>query len=284
MNLFNRIVVILLLIVSIPVLTIVLAVPQNVLVNAGDQMMSFGYSVNNIQPSWLRLAGGILIALIWDALAIFLLIREIKPGRKRYISVKEISGGMAQINPDSIVQQLDYAIDPLPGIIKVKPKVTAKRDKVRAEVDVTVRATTDVPKLATDLVEVIRQVLSKELGLQVAGDPQVRITVASPDQKPPSRKAPREEPEPEFELEPEPLPEPEPTLESEPPPLPEPEPIPEPEPLPEPEPIAASESTFMPEEDLFEFEEEKEEEEEEKNEEDMLDWAGSNTEDQEPGM
>ncbi len=254
MNLFNRVVVILLLVVSIPVLTVVLVVPQNVLVNVGDQMMSFGYSVNGIQPPWLRVAGGILIALIWDALAIFLLIREIKPGRKRYISVKEISGGMATINPDSIVQQLEYAIDPLPGIINVKPKVTAKRDKVRAEVEVTARATSNVPELATNLVEVIRQVLTAELGLQVAGDPQVRITVASPDRKQP----------PPAELEPEPSP------------LLEPEPMPEPESLPEPD--------IMLEEDLFEFAEEAEEVEEKEDEEDESEWAGLNPEDQEPRM
>ncbi len=282
MNLFNRIIIILLLVVSIPVLTIVLVVPQNVLVNVGDQMMSLGYSVNNIQPPWLRLAGGILIALIWDALAIFLVIREVKSQRKRYIRVKEISGGMATINPDSIVQQLEYAIDPLPGIIKVKPKVTAKRDKVRAEVEVTVRATSDVPELATNLVKVIRQVLTTELGLQVAGDPQVRITVASPGQAPPSREGPREEPEPEFDLELEPEPEPSPELEPD--LLPEPEPIPEPEPLPEPEP----ESLIMPEENFFEVEEQEEEEEgeEEKKEEeeDLPDWAGLNAEDQEPRM
>jgi uncharacterized alkaline shock family protein YloU len=263
MNLFNRIVVILLLVVSIPVLTVVLVVPQNVLVNLGDQMMSFGYSVNNIQPSWLRLAGGILIALIWDALAVFLIFREIKSKRNRYISVKEVSGGMAKINPDSIRQQLEYAIDPLPGIVKVKPKVTAKRDKVRAEVEVTVHATSNVPDLATNLVKVIRQVLTTELGLQVAGDPQVRITVATPDQKQP----PREEPEPE------PLPETEPAPELELDLLPEPEPIPEPEPLPEPDP----ESTFMSEEDLFEFGEEDEEDEENY-------WGEPDAEDQESRM
>jgi hypothetical protein len=274
MNLFNRIVVILLLVVSIPVLTVVLVVPQNVLVNLGDQMMSFGYSVNNIQPSWLRLAGGILIALIWDALAVFLIFREIKSKRKRYISVKEVSGGMAKINPDSIRQQLEYAIDPLPGIIKVKPKVTAKRDKVRAEAEVTVNATSDVPELATKLVNVIRRVLTTELGLQVAGDPQVRITVATPDQKSPPRESPREEPEPEPLPEPEPTPEPETELDL----LPEPEPIPEPEPLPEPEP----EPVFMPEEDLFAFEEEDEEDEEKEDEENY--WVESDAEDQESRM
>jgi len=209
MNTFNRIVVVLVLLALIPLLTILFITPHTILVNIGDRLMSFGYNLGGIEQPILRLAGGILLALIFDALAIFLIVLELKPKRKRYIQVQEIDGGMATISADSIVQQLEYALDPLPGIIKVNPKVSAKRDKVQAMVEVLITPGSNVPETATNLVEVVRKVLTSDLGLRVAGDPQVRIKVAAPDKRaaPPKAVEPAREPEVES-------PEPEPESES----------------------------------------------------------------------
>ncbi len=206
MNIFNRVVVVILLLVLMIGVTVVLVRPQAVLVDVGDRLMTFGYSLDGFQRPWILLVGGILIALIFDALMLFLLIREIRPKRKRYIQVQEVSGGMATISTESVVQQLEYAIDPISGIIKVKPTVAAKRNKVQVNVEVTIGAKHSVPNMASDLVDVVRQVIVSDLGLQIAGSPKVQIKVATPDQKrPPTPKS--EFPEPEKPAEsPPPLP------------------------------------------------------------------------------
>ena len=71
---------------------------------------------------------------------------------------------MATIETDSIIQQLKYKLDPIPGVLEVEPKVNAKRDKVQATVDVEVSAGVNVPEQAGQLMNVVQSVLADDLG------------------------------------------------------------------------------------------------------------------------
>ena len=128
-------------------------------------------------PQWLRWVGGVLLALILDAILAFLIFLEVRRTRKQYIRVQQVTGGMATISTESIVQQLQHNLEPIADVVKVAPKINAKRDKVKAIVDVEVRAGTDVPGMATTLMGMVQRVLTESLGLQVYGQPEVRIKV-----------------------------------------------------------------------------------------------------------
>jgi len=177
MSTVNRVVIVVVLLMLMAVLTAVFILPHILLINVGNWMMGSGQFFNQMQPVW-RLIGGLLLSVLFDLLILFLIFLEVRPARKRFIRVQQVTGGMAAISVESIVQQLMYKLDPIPGVIKVAPKVNAKGDKVQAVVDVEVEAGANVPGLATELMEAVKIVLAGSLGLQVYGQPEVRIKVA----------------------------------------------------------------------------------------------------------
>ncbi|HQE93221.1 MAG TPA: hypothetical protein PLH19_10265 [Anaerolineae bacterium] len=177
MNTVNRVVLVVILLALMVALTAVFVLPHILLTQVGEWMIRAGQYFNQLQPAW-RLAGGVFLALIVDLLLLFLIFLEVRPTRKRFIRVQQVTGGMATVSAESIVQQLVYRLDSLPNVIKVVPKVHAKKDKVQAIVDVEVEAGANIPNLATELMETVKTILSGNLGLQVYGQPEVRIKVA----------------------------------------------------------------------------------------------------------
>ncbi len=197
MNTFNRIVIILVLLILIVMMSAVFVLPHVVLTNVGDWLSSWGRYFDQVRPPALRWIVGILLALVFDAIALFLLYLEVRPRRKRHIRVQQVTGGMATINSDSIAQQLQYKIDPIPGVIDVDPIVNDKGDRVQASVHVEVMPGVNIPRMAGRLMEIVQEVLTEDLGLQVYGEPEVRIKVAKEGEKPKRKREREPEPKPE---------------------------------------------------------------------------------------
>ncbi|MBN1262005.1 MAG: hypothetical protein JXB35_15100 [Anaerolineae bacterium] len=179
MNTFNRVVIVVVLVVLIPLVSVFLVIPHAALSDVGEWAMNLGDRLWAMNPL-PRLGAGILLALAFDLLALLLIVLEVRPKRKPFIRVQDITGGLATVSVESVVQQLQYRLDPLPAVIEVKPAVQARRNKVQAVVDVIVSAGVNVPEKAGELVELVKDVLERELGLQTAGEPEIRITVAVP--------------------------------------------------------------------------------------------------------
>ncbi len=177
MNTINRVVIVVALLGLMVTLTAVCVLPHIIFTNVGQWLVDLGRYFNSVQPVW-RLVLGLLLALVLDIILLLLIFLEVRPGHRRFIRVQQVTGGMATISTESITQQLAYQLDPIPGVLKVTPRVNAKGDKVRAIVDVEVVAGSDVPDLATELMEAVKTVLADSLGLQVYGQPEVRIKVA----------------------------------------------------------------------------------------------------------
>lgn len=177
MSTINRVVIVVALLALMALLTAVCVLPHIIFTNVGQWMVDLGRYFNSVHPAW-RLVLGLLLSLVLDIAILFLIFLEVRPGHRRFIRVQQVTGGMATISTESITQQVAYQLDPIPGVLKVAPKINAKGDKVRAVVDVEVTAGSDVPKLATALMEAVTTVLADSLGLQVYGQPEVRIKVA----------------------------------------------------------------------------------------------------------
>lgn len=177
MNTINRVVLVVALLGLMALLTAIFVLPHIIFTSVGQWMLDVGRYFNGIQPAW-RLVLGLLLALIVDAGILLLIFLEVRPGGQRFIRVQQVTGGMAAISTESISQQLAYRLDPIPGVLKVVPRVNAKGDKVRAVIDVEVAAGSDVPDLATELMEAVKMVLTDNLGLQVYGQPEIRMRVA----------------------------------------------------------------------------------------------------------
>lgn len=177
MNTVNRTVMVLLLFLAMVGITVLCIFPHPILSGVGQWFIVWGEQLGGLNE-WVRLLGGIVLAIILDAVLALLIFFEVRPQRKHFIRVQQVSGGMVTINDASIVQQLKYRLDPLSGVIGVQPDIRARGNKVQAVVRVEVTAGANVPELATTLVDKVQAVLTSDLGLQSYGKPEVRIKVA----------------------------------------------------------------------------------------------------------
>jgi hypothetical protein len=185
----NRVVIVIVCLASIAALTALFVLPQIVLIAAGQWMLDWGSYIQNIDP-WVRLGTGVAIAVVIDIALAIVIILEIRRPRSRFLRVQQVAGGIAKISTDSVVELLQHRLEPLPGIIRVTPKIRAKGNRVTAWVDAGVARGTNVPQTANQLIEVIQSVLTEELGLLIAGQPEVQVTVVQPTSAEPAGAAP----------------------------------------------------------------------------------------------
>jgi uncharacterized alkaline shock family protein YloU len=222
LNTVNRVFIVILCLVLMVALTTLFLIPHEVLIRLGEWMAQWGHYFLSRSP-WARLGIGVLLALIVDVGLAVVIYLEVKRKRKRYIRVQQAAGGMVNISIDSVVEQLKYKLDPVTGVVEVKPNIKAKGDKVQAVVDVTVTKGHNIPTMAQQLVQEVKTALAQDLGLEVAGDPEVRIRVhpkvegapSSPvrsdevlatESKPAAKTRPGEETEPAEDIVPPPIP------------------------------------------------------------------------------
>ena len=154
LNIFNRFILVLLFLGLILILTIVLLFPDQILTTVGQFLADWGqyFAWVDQQQGLERLVISIGIAVIVDLILVLLIYWEIKPKRKRFIKVEQVSGGKATVSLDSIVSQLLYKLDPLPGVVKVTPTVSPKGDRIQVRLDVSVTRDLAVPQMADHLI------------------------------------------------------------------------------------------------------------------------------------
>lgn len=193
MNILNRIVLVVLMLGLIFSLTLLLIFPDQILSAVGQFLLDWGQYFARVdqQQPMLRLGIGIGLVLIIDLLILLFIILEVKPSRKKFVKLEKASGGTATISVDSINRQLLYKLDPLPGVVKVNPVVRPKGNAVQAQIDVEVAGDSAVPQMADHLLSIAKQTINDDLGLVIAGEPQVRIKVVEGmKQRPASPSAP----------------------------------------------------------------------------------------------
>jgi hypothetical protein len=201
MNAFNRILVVLLLVMSIPVCTLIFVVPIPVLQTVGESALALATSLE--QMDWfVRAPVGVLLALISAVVAIFMLVLEFRRPKAKSVRLQSVSGGQVEVSLKTITDRIAYDVDQLPGVLKTKPSASARKGGVVVEVDVNVAGDTDVPARAAQIVEVVRRAVEQRVGIKLAQPPKVKVQAAtSPDdvQYPPIKSIP--EPPPTSALE-----------------------------------------------------------------------------------
>jgi hypothetical protein len=175
-NGLNRAVIVIACLVLMVALTALFAFPHEVLVRLGQWMVDWGNYFAWQNPV-TRLGVGIALAAVANLLLLIIIFVEVRRRRRRYLRVQQVSGGMATISVESVTELLQYRLDPLAGVISVVPEVRAKGNKVDARVEVGVSRGTHVPETANLLLRTIQSVLIDELGMQIAGQPEVQVTV-----------------------------------------------------------------------------------------------------------
>jgi hypothetical protein len=193
MNIFNRIILVMVLLGLILVVTAVFIFPDQILVLVGQFLVDWGqyFTWVDQEQQLFRLGISIFLAAIIDLILVLLIFLEIKPKRQRFIKVEQVNGGNAKVSLDSITRQLLYRLDPLPGVIKVTPTIRPKGNKIQAMIDVTVTRELAVPQMADRLIITAKQAVGEDLGLVLVDAPQIRIKVVDIPQRSPAAYLPQ---------------------------------------------------------------------------------------------
>lgn len=115
------------------------------------------------------------VAILVFAFSLLLLYLELMPGGKTRMRLKSIQGADVMMSSDAITTQLQYALEPLPGVIRAHPKVTqGKDDAVDVTVDLMTTADINVKQKTDEVMDMTRAVLEGGLGLRV-GKVQIKL-------------------------------------------------------------------------------------------------------------
>lgn len=173
MNALNRVVVVLMILVAIPVCSVLLITPLELAGLLRIASETAVETLSQIRPE-IRYGVGILLALIVDALLILWLLFEVRPPR-RIVRVPAVSGATVAVAVDSIRERLKYHLDRLADVIEVHPRVIPHREGLRVELDVLTAPEVEVPRKAEEILQMARVVIEDKMGLRLYGQPVVRI-------------------------------------------------------------------------------------------------------------
>jgi hypothetical protein len=177
MNVFNRLVMIVLLVVSMIVLPVVLVLvparPEIVAI-IGQQSLSWLTAIGGQNQIRLILVGTLLAVLTFIVCGLLLWL-ELRRPRAKAVKIKKVSGDEAKVTTDSIAQRLTFNIDQLAEIISVKPKITAKGKGVHVRLNVETGPEIDVPAKTEEISQVAREVIEERMGLKLAGKLEINI-------------------------------------------------------------------------------------------------------------
>jgi hypothetical protein len=174
MNTFNRVALVLLLLLAMVLCSLTLIVPLRALQTIGQQVDVLADLLGRVRPA-MRLLLGIFLALVIDLIGILFIVLEVRQPQLKTINVDQAARGEVTLSVASIADQLKAEIKQLPEVMQVKPKVSARRRSVVVEVDVKMAAEAGVPDKAERIVETIRGVMEQKMGLKLARPPKVNI-------------------------------------------------------------------------------------------------------------
>lgn len=176
MNTLNRILIVLLALVTWVLCLIFVVVPP-ALEWVGNQMEALATTLET-QPAWLRVVAGGFFALVGLAIFILILALQFRRPRVRTVHVEKVGGGEVEVSLKTIADRVAFDIDQLPGVLNVRPHVTAQRSGVEVEVMVEAAGEKEVPEQAARIIEVVRQAVEERVGVKLAKPPKVRLQAA----------------------------------------------------------------------------------------------------------
>ncbi|HZQ09600.1 MAG TPA: hypothetical protein VFD70_23690 [Anaerolineae bacterium] len=185
MNFINRLIVVLLLAVLLvfSCISIFLVLFARGAISTALQPTLSAISAPDIGATQLLCLGVAILAFVFTVLLLYL---ELMPSGKMRMHLKSIQGAEVLMSADAITTQLQYALDPLPGVIRATPRVArGKGDAVDVFVDMLTTADIDIKQKTDEVMDMTRSVLEGGLGLRV-GKVQIKIE----QMKPPKRGLP----------------------------------------------------------------------------------------------
>ncbi|MGI6381539.1 MAG: alkaline shock response membrane anchor protein AmaP [Anaerolineae bacterium] len=171
MNVFNRIVVVLLFLGLIALAVFAVARPLQLLDWAQTNLALFGEQVFDA-AFWQMFSIG---AYVLIALLVILLWLEVRRRRRKTVRVKTRAKSDAQLALDSVAHSLEYRIDELAGVRKVVPKIRSYGKSAAIQLDLDTSPSVNIGLLTDQIVDMVHDIVEGQLGLKIAGKVHVNV-------------------------------------------------------------------------------------------------------------
>jgi hypothetical protein len=171
MNAFNRIVMVLGILIWIAAVTYVVLLPLDAVGVARIGLDLFEQSLFDDQffTYFLIVSGVILFVLL------MLLWLELRRPRRRTVRIKTQGRGNAQLDIESVIQSLEYRVDELAGVRQVRTHVRSRGKDVDVALDLDTSPSVNIPVLTDQVVSLAQDIVEGQLGLKIHGPVRVNI-------------------------------------------------------------------------------------------------------------
>ena len=179
MNLFNRIVAILLWLGLLACALVAAALPMQTAAwlqtqaDALVRQLDLWQAANAANFLIGQAAVGIGALLIFGTLLFF----EVLSGRPRGVRIRTTEGGSAELDPSSVGRRLQWHLDQLSEVITVIPAVKSRGGAVDIRLEIETAPDIDIPLKTDEVVDVTREVIERDMGLKL-GKLDVRMRCA----------------------------------------------------------------------------------------------------------
>lgn len=160
MNLFNRVVVVLLLLALSVTMIVVAVLPVQVV-----DFIKAVFDPMVITP--LDRIVLILATAIVTIVSVALIYAEIRPEKPKGVKLRDINGGVAELSTESIAARIKQMAESMPDIRQVTPTVVSRGNSVDIKVGLVANPGVDVSQKASEVVQTIRNLVEKDIGIKV---------------------------------------------------------------------------------------------------------------------
>ncbi len=172
MRVFNRVVMILSILVWIALVVYVMILPLDAVYYARTGLDYFEKRIFDDQFFYTFLASGgglllILLLLFW---------LEIRRVRRKTVRVKTKGKGNAHLGIQSVAQSLEYRIDELAGVRKVEPRITSRGRDVEVALDLDTSPSVNLPVLTDQIMRLCHDIIEGQLGIKIRGKVNINIS------------------------------------------------------------------------------------------------------------
>lgn len=171
MRVFNRVVMIVGILVLIVLVAYVMILPPDAVFFAQQGLDSFRSWLNTEQPFYvIPIAGGALLLILF-----ILLWLEVRRPRRKTVRISTKGNGDAQLGVHSVAQSLEYRIDELAGVRKVVSRIISRGKDVEVYLDLDTSPSVNIPVLTDQIVDLVHDIVEGQLGIKIHGKVGINI-------------------------------------------------------------------------------------------------------------
>jgi hypothetical protein len=171
MNVFNRVIVIVSILVWLAVAVVIMLLPVDAADLAVYYIGQFRQAVfGSLFYTYLMAVGGakllVLLILLW---------LEVRRPHSRTARIKIKGGGTARLEVGSVAQSLEYRIDELAGVRKVHPRIASRGRDVAVRIDLDTSPSVNIPVLTSQIIDMAHDIIEGQLGVKIHGKVEINV-------------------------------------------------------------------------------------------------------------